>query len=133
MNNTNIKKQYQQIKGLIQRLTTTFTFCRLVLLSLRSFVTEYVFVCCLQVCLACKTISCQTDKKNRVKHSQIMQGNCLKDAVYSYLLSELRPTTLYTQLAKQPNSTSLWKWSVLDEQGLVQPPHRYTLRKLDMF
>ena len=46
------------------------------ILCQRSFVSEIVFVCCLQVCLAWKTIFCQTDKGNRVKHRQILAG-CL--------------------------------------------------------
>ena len=36
-----------------------------------------MFRCCLQVCLAGKTISCQTEKGNRVKHRQILQGKIL--------------------------------------------------------
>ena len=49
------------------------------LLSERSCVSESVFVCCLQVCLAWKTISCQTDTGNRVKRSQFSQGTCGED------------------------------------------------------
>ena len=33
-----------------------------------------MFVCFLQVCLAWKTISCLTDKGNRLKHVQFSQG-----------------------------------------------------------
>ena len=48
-------------------------FCRLALLTLwqRSFAWESMFVCCWKACLAWKTISCQTEKGNRVIHSQI--------------------------------------------------------------
>ena len=42
------------------------------LLSQRGFVSVSVFVCCLQVCLAWKTISCQTDKGNILR--QFSQG-----------------------------------------------------------
>ena len=45
----------------------------------RSFVWESVIVCCLQVSLAWKTISCQTEKENRVKIKQIWHGNCVED------------------------------------------------------
>ena len=49
------------------------------LLSQRNFVSVSVFACCFQVCLTWKTISCQTDKGNRVKHSQFLQGTCVED------------------------------------------------------
>ena len=39
-----------------------------------------MFVCCLEVSLAWKTVSCQTDNGNRVKHSQIWQGTSEEDA-----------------------------------------------------
>ena len=38
-----------------------------------------MFVCCFQVSLAWKTISCQMEKGNRVKHRQIWQGNCVEE------------------------------------------------------
>ena len=57
------KKQYQQTTGLIQRLINISHF-----LSLGVIVAEKF---CFKVCLAWKTISCQTDKGNRVKHGQI--------------------------------------------------------------
>ena len=63
MINTNIKKQYQQTTGLIQRLNK----------SQRSFVPESVSVCCLQVCLTWRPIHCQTETGNRVKRVQILQ------------------------------------------------------------
>ena len=51
-----------------------------------------MFVCCLQVCLAWKTISWQIDEENRVKHRQIWQSTCEED-VYS-LYSMLQVTAI---------------------------------------
>ena len=36
-------------------------------------------VCFSKVCHAWKTISCQTEMRNRVKHRQVWQGNCVED------------------------------------------------------
>ena len=67
------KKQQQQTTGLIQRLRNNIQ-----LLSIGVIVSEkFCFSkcpCFLQVCLAWKTISCQTDKGNRLKHVQFLQG-----------------------------------------------------------
>ena len=41
---------------------------------------KFCFSKCLHVCLAWNTISCQTDKGNRVKQSQFLQGTCVEDA-----------------------------------------------------
>ena len=38
-----------------------------------------MFVCLLYVCLARKTISCQTGKGNIIKHGHIRQGNCMEN------------------------------------------------------
>ena len=69
MNYTNIKKLCQQTTGLMQRLNniklmSIGDILRKALFSIR------VFICCLQVCLAWKTISCQTDKGNRVRQTE---------------------------------------------------------------
>ena len=72
MINTNIEKQYQQTTVLFQRLINTSHLLSISVIVAEKFcLRESEFVCCLQVCLAWKTISCQTDKGNRVKHSQI--------------------------------------------------------------
>ena len=71
MINTKIKKQYQHTTGLIQRSNKNIQFLSIGIVVSEKFVSESVFVCCLQVCIATKTISCQTDKGNSVKHGQI--------------------------------------------------------------
>ena len=54
----NINKKHDKFKD----KSTTYTFRRLVLLWQRSFVWKTVFVCCSQVSLLWKTISCQIEK-----------------------------------------------------------------------
>ena len=87
-----IKKQYQQTTGLIQILNNN----NIQLLLIGVIVSEkFCFrkcVCCLQVCRAWKTISCKTDKVNRVKHSQFSQDTGVEDAqiVHLYKLNEER-------------------------------------------
>ena len=49
--------------------------------------------CCLQVCPAWETISCQTEKGDRVKHGRIQQGTCVEDgADGSHLLHVVHMT-----------------------------------------
>ena len=74
MNNTNIKKQYQQTSGLIQRLNNNIELLSVGVIVSEKFCFSKFVVCCLQVCLAWKTISCQTDMGNRLKHVQFSQG-----------------------------------------------------------
>ena len=83
--NIKINKQYQETTGLIQRLINNTPFVKWCYCG-REVLFGKVCVCCLQVCLAWKTISCQTDKGNRVKHVQFLQGTllllytCVEDA-----------------------------------------------------
>ena len=65
------KKQYQQSTGLFQRLNNNMQLLSIGFIVSGKFLSDSVFVCYLQVCLAWKTISCQIDKRNRVKHGRI--------------------------------------------------------------
>ena len=65
--NTNMKKQYQQTIGLIQGLFDNVHLLLIGVIVQRSVVSESLFVCYSQVCLAWKTISYQIEKGNRVK------------------------------------------------------------------
>ena len=78
MINTNIKKQYQQTTWSIQRLNTSIQLLSIGVIFSEKFSFRKC-VCCWQVCLAWKTISCLTDMCNRIKHSQIWQGTCEED------------------------------------------------------
>ena len=86
MINTNIDKQYRQQDQLLQDLSTSRTFCRLVLLWQRGFVWENVFVCCVRVSLAWKTISCPTEE-------EIEQNICKFGRGTVWMMSELRKST----------------------------------------
>ena len=61
-------------------------------------------VCCLQVCLVWKTISCHTDKENRVKYSQIWQGTC-EENVSIRILSMMCPY-ICLQVQQEDGATS---------------------------
>ena len=77
--NQHKKKQYQQTTRLIQRLISISHLQSIgVIVAVNFCLRKCVY--CLQVCLAWKTIFCQTNKVNRVKHVQIQQGTCQEDA-----------------------------------------------------
>ena len=56
-----------------------------------------MFVCCLQLCPAWKTVFCQTDKGNSVKHIQIYQDTCEDEhsKVYKSGLNLLPSTSMF--------------------------------------
>ena len=74
MINTNIQKQQQQTTGLTQRLNNNIQLLSIGVIVSVNFCFGSEFVYRLQVCLAWKTISYQTDKGNRVKHSLNLAG-----------------------------------------------------------
>ena len=74
MINTNIKKQYQQTPGSIQRLTNISHLLLIGVIVAEKFcLTKCVFVV-YKFVLHRKQITCQTDKENRLKHAQFLQG-----------------------------------------------------------
>ena len=97
MINTNIKKQYQQTTGLIQRLNNNIQH-----LSIGVIVSEK-FGCRKCVCLAWKTTFCQTDMGNRLKQGQIQQGTCVEDdKLLVKLFMLLEPTMKLNQVSSLP-------------------------------
>ena len=70
-----------------------------------------MFVCCLKVCLAWKTISCQTDKGNRLNMSNFRRVNLCGGCRYVYTLASEKKKE--SPLAKR--SHSLFKHYIILE------------------